>query len=254
MDAWPLQRPARPLVGAHRGDCAHWPENSRSAFQGAIDAGADFIETDLRLTADGVMVACHDSDLSRLCGDPRRVAEMTWAEASAVHPTLCTIMDVATQVLPHALLLLDVKLTTADDLAQMAAQLQGIKAEGRIALGLRSLSAVGAVNGHLRDWPRLGLFSDLADYPALAGLGGSWARLWQADATAEHIDGLHRLGLNVVIMTGMPTAASVGQIDPRALAHIFTRAPDAVMLNDPGLALRHFGRFPFATQIEESSL
>lgn len=255
MDAWPQhRRPPYPLIGAHRGDSAHWPENSWSAFQGAIDAGADFIETDLRLTADGVAVACHDADFSRLCSDPRGVSDLTWAEASGLLPALCPIKDVVQQVLPHTLLLLDVKLSKAEDLLAMAGQLAAIKANGRVALGLRSIATLRALSGQLPGWPRLGLFADPDEYGALAAQGGTWARLWQADATAARIADLQALGLNVVIMVGAPTAQAVGVIDPPTLDDLFTRAPDAVMLNDPGLAVRSRRSFPLPTHIQESSL
>jgi glycerophosphoryl diester phosphodiesterase len=58
----------KPLVIAHRGDSAHAPENTMRAFEQAIAKGADWIETDLRLTNDGEIVAFHDPDLRRLAG------------------------------------------------------------------------------------------------------------------------------------------------------------------------------------------
>jgi glycerophosphoryl diester phosphodiesterase len=242
MDRWPDHRPVdpvgRPLIGAHRGASAHWPENSRAAFAGAIAAGADFIETDVRLTRDRVPVACHDAGLARLCGDACLLSNLSLAEARALHPALCTVADVCAQILPRALLLLDVKLTEADDLLDMAATLAPLHPAGRIMLGLRSLKAVRLLQPHLPGWPRLGLFADPADYPALAEQGGTWARLWEAEATPEQVARLQSLGLNVVIMTGQPTAQSVGVIDPDRLAGLLRRSPDAVMLNDPGMALR----------------
>lgn len=256
MDRWPDHRPAdhrgRPLIGAHRGASAHWPENTRASFAGAIAAGADFIETDVRLTRDRVPVACHDADFARLCGDARQVGELTLAEARALHPALCTVAEVAEQVLPHALLLLDVKLTDADDLIAMAAILADVVATGRIALGLRSLHAVRVLQPHLPGWPRLGLFADPADYPVLAAQGGTWARLWQSDATPAQIAQLQSLGLNVVIMTGLPTPHSVGVIDPDPLADLLRRTPDAVMLNDPGLAMRAIRQHVSTPQDQES--
>jgi glycerophosphoryl diester phosphodiesterase len=72
----------------------------------------------------------------------------------------------------------------------------------------------------------------------LAALGGTWARLWQADASADQIGQLGALGLNVVIMTGAPTAQSVGHIDPDTLDALLNTGPQAVMLNDPGLAVK----------------
>ncbi len=147
--AWPDHHPSCPLIGAHRGDSTHCPENSHAAFESAIAAGADFIETDVRLTRDGVPVACHDGDFARLCGDARSVDEVTFLEARGLHPTLCTLAEVVAQVLPRALLLLDVKLTAARDLTALAACLDPIPAQGRIALGLRSPEAVKTMQGKL---------------------------------------------------------------------------------------------------------
>ncbi|GHA72264.1 glycerophosphodiester phosphodiesterase family protein [Cognatilysobacter bugurensis] len=62
-------------ITAHRGASAVAPENTLAAFKAAIDAGADAIELDVRLSADGVPVVFHDSDFLRLAGDPRRVVE-----------------------------------------------------------------------------------------------------------------------------------------------------------------------------------
>jgi len=232
---------ARPLIGAHRGDSAHWPENTLAAFRGAIAAGADFIETDLRLTRDGVPIAFHDADFARLGGDARQVADATLAEARALHPSLATIAEAVGAVLPHALLLLDVKLTAPDELIAMAEHLERLAAGGRIALGLRGPEAVDTLHGRLRGWPRLGLFADPADYARLAAQGGAWARLWQADASPARIAEIRALGLNVVVMTGNPITQTVGAIDPAALAALVARAPQAVMLNDPGLAAAAIG-------------
>lgn len=51
---------AQPLVIAHRGGAAHWPENSLAAFRGAIAAGVKVIETDAVLTRDGRVALNHD--------------------------------------------------------------------------------------------------------------------------------------------------------------------------------------------------
>ncbi|TDE15746.1 glycerophosphodiester phosphodiesterase family protein [Jiangella asiatica] len=55
---------SRPLVIAHRGASGYRPEHTLVAYQLAADLGADFIEPDLVLTADGVLVARHDLELS----------------------------------------------------------------------------------------------------------------------------------------------------------------------------------------------
>lgn len=54
------------LVSAHRGYWADYPENTLDAFLMAIEAGADIVEMDVRLTKDNVMVVFHDACLDRL--------------------------------------------------------------------------------------------------------------------------------------------------------------------------------------------
>jgi glycerophosphoryl diester phosphodiesterase len=53
----------RPLVVGHRGASADLPENTLLAFEGAIAAGADMVELDVRLSSDEVPVIMHDADV-----------------------------------------------------------------------------------------------------------------------------------------------------------------------------------------------
>ena len=54
----------RPLVIAHRGASGERPEHTRAAYELAIDQGADFIEPDLVLSRDGVLVVRHENEIS----------------------------------------------------------------------------------------------------------------------------------------------------------------------------------------------
>lgn len=77
----------KPLVIAHRGGALESTENTIGAFQRAARIGADGIETDIRLTRDGVVVIYHDEYFGRVEGLPERqrtrpVSEMTYAELS----------------------------------------------------------------------------------------------------------------------------------------------------------------------------
>src|SRR5918993_2831226 len=54
-----------PMVVAHRGGCALGPENTIVAFDRGIAAGADALELDVHLSADGIAVVCHDDTLAR---------------------------------------------------------------------------------------------------------------------------------------------------------------------------------------------
>jgi len=53
---------------AHRGSSAKYPENTLLAFKKAIEAGADGIETDLRLTLDNEIILFHDGNLKKYMG------------------------------------------------------------------------------------------------------------------------------------------------------------------------------------------
>lgn len=57
---------AEPLVIAHRGASGYRPEHTMAAYRLAIAQGADFIEPDLVLSRDGVLVVRHDNELARV--------------------------------------------------------------------------------------------------------------------------------------------------------------------------------------------
>lgn len=54
----------KPLVLGHRGACGYRPEHTLASYQLAIDMGADYIEPDLVITKDGVLIARHENEIS----------------------------------------------------------------------------------------------------------------------------------------------------------------------------------------------
>ena len=117
----------RPYVMAHRGNSARYPENTMMAFRQAIEDDADIIETDLHVSADGVLMCIHDSTVDRTTGGQGSVRDMTCAElqalnasyghATAVDATIPTLHEVL-QVLPETMgIALELK---ADDFLQEA--------------------------------------------------------------------------------------------------------------------------------------
>ena len=54
-----------PILIAHRGASAYAPEHTIEAYELGIEQGADFVEPDLQITRDGVLIALHDLTLER---------------------------------------------------------------------------------------------------------------------------------------------------------------------------------------------
>lgn len=70
----------KPYLLAHRGNRVRCPENTLAAFRQALADGADALETDLHLTADGVFVCIHDATVDRTTDGRGPVAGMTLAK------------------------------------------------------------------------------------------------------------------------------------------------------------------------------
>jgi glycerophosphoryl diester phosphodiesterase len=74
-----LDRPG-PIAIAHRGGGGDAPENTLAAFELAVGLGYEYLETDLHLTRDGVLVAFHDDRLDRVTDRTGAIAELGIAE------------------------------------------------------------------------------------------------------------------------------------------------------------------------------
>jgi glycerophosphoryl diester phosphodiesterase len=107
-----------PRIIAHRGLATGGAlENSLAAFEAALAAGADYLETDAHATADGHAVLLHDPELRRIADLDLAVAALTLAELRAIGPVgeqICTLVD-ALQTFPSARFNIDVKSAPAVD-------------------------------------------------------------------------------------------------------------------------------------------
>lgn len=78
-----LSRPG-PYLVAHRGGAGLAPENSLAAFDLAVRLGADAVELDVRLTADGAVVVFHDATTERITGSVGTLASRRLVELRAL--------------------------------------------------------------------------------------------------------------------------------------------------------------------------
>lgn len=89
-----------PLVIAHRGAAGSYPENTLVSFSAALEMGADGVECDVQISADGVPVVIHDPTLERTTNGKGAVSELTLDEIRKLDagrgekvPTLDEVLD-----------------------------------------------------------------------------------------------------------------------------------------------------------------
>ena len=110
----------RPLVIAHRGGAGEGPENTRTAFARALGAGADGIECDVHLTADGVLVVHHDLAVATTPGgEAMPIASLTcetvtgcdlgWTHGPAFDGETAPTFDEVIDLVGTALLMVEMK-------------------------------------------------------------------------------------------------------------------------------------------------
>lgn len=70
---------------AHRGFSGKYPENTMIAFEKAVEAGCDGIETDVHITRDGAIVVCHDEKVDRTTNGQGFIKDLTYQEIKNLH-------------------------------------------------------------------------------------------------------------------------------------------------------------------------
>lgn len=96
-------------VIGHRGAKGLAPENTLVAFQKAIDCGVDEIETDIRVTSDGIAVLVHDPNVPSKIANKIEVVNASYDELLAAHANLVTLDELIRFVDQRVPLCLEVK-------------------------------------------------------------------------------------------------------------------------------------------------
>lgn len=88
-------------IVAHRGYSSMFPENTMAAFMGACELGVDYIELDVQLTADGIPVVFHDTDMARITGQSGLVSDYTYEELVSLDAGSWFDADFAGEKIPN---------------------------------------------------------------------------------------------------------------------------------------------------------
>jgi glycerophosphoryl diester phosphodiesterase len=133
---WPFLDWPGPIAFAHRGGASDAPENTLPAFERAVSLGYRYLETDVQVTADGVLLAFHDADLRRTTGREGRIDELPWSEVRLAKvdgrepiPRLDELLD----AFPDARVNVDCKTDRAED--ALAAAIRRTASIDRVAVG-----------------------------------------------------------------------------------------------------------------------
>jgi glycerophosphoryl diester phosphodiesterase len=239
---------SQPVIFAHRGASAHAPENTLAAFELALQHGADAIELDAKLSADGHVVVIHDATVDRTTGVHGRVRDMSLAELRALSAGSTFSSQFSTEKIPmleeifEALgkrIFINVELTNyntpRDHLVESVCILvKKFNLQKHVLFSSFYGSNLAKARSYLPEVP-CGLL-------ALNGLLGAWARSFGfafgkyaalhpnlVDVTREQIQRVHRLKGRVHVWTVNAEA------DMRRL---FGWGVDGIFTDDPGRAAR----------------
>src|SRR3954465_3341586 len=130
---------------AHRGGAIEHLENTMPAFQACVELGYRFLETDVRVTADGVLVVFHDPTLERVTDRTGRIESLSWGEVSTARiggrEPILRLEDLLGAG-PYIRFNLDIK--AAGVLAPLVRTVRRLKIADRICLGSFSDARIAA--------------------------------------------------------------------------------------------------------------
>ena len=230
------------LAIAHRGYSSRYPENTLLAFEQAILAGADFIETDLRLSREGVIVCSHDEALTRLLGREAHIADLDVRTLQGIDtgdgkgiPTLADALELSAG---RAGVFLDVKITTAAMVDLIIGLLARYPAGGPFVFGARRVEQLKALRRQAADVSVMGMIRDFSEVPAFIEFGVRGIRIWEEDLTAARVRTVHEAGCEVWVTAGLRGKGEItGHINQERIQYLRQLGIDGVLVNDPALVV-----------------
>jgi glycerophosphoryl diester phosphodiesterase len=229
-------------IVAHRGYSARYAENSALAYERAIAAGADYIETDVRMSADGELICWHDPDLQRVAGVEAKIAETPYTRLRAIElpggACVLRLGDVLSIARNRVRVLLDVKIDSAACARAVIEAVGAANMTSQSVYGARSASSARRLLAAQASFDRLAMPSkpeNLDDFPH-AGLIG--VRLWEEQIDDAALARIRARGLAVWVTAGLrDRGETAGTITAERLRRLRLSAVDAVLVNDVELAV-----------------
>ena len=212
-----------PLIIGHRGASAVAPENTITAFRSAILAGADGIEFDVRLSADGIPVVIHDDTLSRTHGLRRRVADLTGHELDELGvPSLRDLFELMSG--NEMLLCLEIKGSSAELAERCCELVREFSFEERTIVECFDLNVLKLVDLKTAALFEPRIYPDKYIVDRALAVGASVLALHHRLAKAPLVEKAKLAGLRVVVWT----------VDDRAwISRARSLGIEALITNDP---------------------
>ena len=235
----PLRRRVlrRVVIAAHRGFSTQYPDNSVDAFEAAIAAGADLIETDVRMSADGILYCHHDPDVDGALVEKTRSAEMDRFGVTRLSAALSLARA-------RVGVLLDLKIESVAFGLSVLQQVRDADAESQTVFGVRSIEQASVLRQESRTAVLLGFLADYGTFPAFFENGGDIARLWEEDLTPRLLASARNKKHPVWITTRRGKHIEpAGAIDAPRLETLLQLGVDGVLVNDPAAAVTMRERF-----------
>jgi glycerophosphoryl diester phosphodiesterase len=253
-----FERQIRPVVVAHRGASAAYPENTLASFEGAVEAGADVVELDVRLTADNVAVILHDLDVAATTDGSGFVHVLTLAQVKRLDASGGRGPRVEIPTLREALELLSGRVGVNIEIKNLPGEpsfdspreatvsevvglLHEIEFDGPVLVSSFNWLSIERIR-ELEPAIATGFLTTAAIDPwaslVYARSGGHAFVLPQAPALYEagpqFVEAAHDEGVQVGTWT---------VDDPEAIERLFHMGVDAIATNDPGVAVPIRDRF-----------
>jgi glycerophosphoryl diester phosphodiesterase len=229
------------LILAHRGHSSQYPENSAPAFESAIAVGADYLETDLRLSKDHKIVCCHDPDLKRIAGRTDAIADLTLDEikstpltSSEMILTFSEVIEIIRRSKRPVQIMLDVKVQTEDMAKRIFQSLKDIDAARTILFGAREIEIARFLNVQYPEIAVLGMPKKTGLIPAFLDTDVSAVRVWEEDVTAEIVASIKAAHKPIFVTAGLRSQGeAAGFITDDRILNLHDLGIDAVLVNDP---------------------